>query len=172
MVWLYTANFLQRTCWHGADSWRCCSGGLYIPIKYRLIYQQRPSGMSCLHLNVKHLDWWQSLSTASTDSKSKITWWEWIVTLEACLGRNDTSIMNCSLSKLASYRLKNIILHCMGDFSCARTSIRGQETPGRERSSGAINTWAVSQYPILCDADLESARTSMTCQEMLQLCYN
>jgi hypothetical protein len=127
--------------------------------------------MSCLHLNVKFLDWWWSVCTASTDSKSKNIWWEWSVAIEACLGWYEASIMSRSLSTLTSYKSKNIILDWMGDFGCARTSIRGQETLSRERCSIARNIWAVSQYPTHCNADLESARTSMICQDKLQLCY-
>jgi len=190
MVELYRATFLQQTSWHGADSSRHFSDRLHIPIRHRLIYQQRLSGMSCLHLNVKCLDRWQSVCTSSTDSKSKNTWWEWrklkytvhyrlgymrfggvFVAREACLGWNDAFIMSRSLSKLASYKSKNIILDWMVDISCARNSIRGQEIPGRESCSLAMNTWAVSQYPTQCDADLEPARTSMICQQKLQLCY-
>jgi len=79
--------------------------------------------------------------------------------------------MSHSLWMLASYKSKNIILDWIVCFSCARTAIRGQETPGRESCSWAMNTWSVSQYPTLCNADLESARTSIICQQKLQLCY-
>jgi len=146
--------------------------------------------MSRLHLKVKCLDWLQSVCTASTDSKSKKTWWEWrkltykvhytmgymcfggvFVALEVYLGLNDTSRISCSLSKLASYKSKNIILDWMVDFSWARTSIRGQEIPGRESCSFAMNTWAVPQYLTLCDADLDCAQTSMISQKKLQLHY-
>jgi hypothetical protein len=128
--------------------------------------------MSRLHRNVKCHDWWQSVCTTSNVSKSKKTWWEWSAALEACLGRNDTSIMSRSLSKLATYKSKNIILDWIGDCSCARTSIRGEETPGRVRCSLALNSWAVSQYLTLCNEDLVSAWTSMISQQKLQLCYN
>jgi len=149
IVQLYRATFLQWTTWHRADSWRHFSGGLHITINHRLIDQQRSSGISRLHLNMMCLEWWQSVCTESTDWKSKKTWWEWrkltytvhyklgyrrfsgiFVALELCLGWNNTSIMSCSLPKLASYKSKNIIWDWMVDFSCTRTSIRGQEIPG------------------------------------------
>jgi len=93
------------------------------------------------------------------------------VTLKACLGRNDTSIMIRSMSSLATYKSKNIILDWMVDFSCARTAIKDQELLGRESCRWAMNTWAVTQYSTLCDADLESAQTSMICQQKQHLCY-
>jgi len=148
------------------------------------------SGMSRLHLKAKCLDGWQFVCTVSTDSKSKKTWWEWskleskvhyrlgymcfsgvFVTLEACLGRNDTSIMSRSLSMLASYKSKNVILDCIADLSCARTSIIGQEIPGSESCSLAMNTSAMSQSLTLWDADLRCAWTSLICQQKLWLCY-
>jgi hypothetical protein len=63
-----------------------------------------------------------------------------LVAVEVCLGRNNTSIMRCGLSKQALYKSKNIILDWMVDFSHARTSIRGEEIPGRESCSLKINT--------------------------------
>jgi len=146
------------------------------------------SGMSRLHLKVKCID--RSVCTASTDSKSTKTWWEWsklqykvhyglgymrigglFVALEVCLGWNDTSILSCSLSELASYKSKNLILDWIADLSCARTLIMGQEIPGSESCSLAMNIWAVSQSPTLWDGDLRCARTSMKCQQKLRLCY-
>ena len=187
---LYRVTFLQWTSWHAVHSSSDFSRRLPIPIKQRLIYLQMPRGMSRVHLNVKYLDRWQSVCTECTDSKSMNTWWEWrnltykahytlgsmhfggvLVALKACLGWNVTSIMSRSLSKLASYNSTNIILDWMVDFRCARTSIRGQEEPSRASCSIAMNTWAVSQYPTLCDANLECARTSMIWQQKLQLCY-
>jgi len=130
--------------------------------------------MSRLHLNVKSLDWWQSECTESTDSMLKKTWWVWrkvkytvhnrlghipihgvFVALEACLGRNDISILSRSLPKLASYKYKDLTLDWIADYSCARTSIIGQEIPGSESCSFGMNTCAVSQYPTHWDADLE-----------------
>jgi len=63
--------------WHRANNLRHLSGGLHIPIKHRLIYLQRASGMSRLHLNVQCLERCQSVCTASTNSKPKRTWWKW-----------------------------------------------------------------------------------------------
>jgi len=85
-------------------------------------------------------------------------------------GRNDTSIISRILWKFAFYKSKNISLDWMVDFSCARTSIRGQEIPGRESCSLAMKTGAMFQCPTLCDSDLECAQSSMICQQTLQLC--
>jgi len=146
--------------------------------------------MSRLHYHGKCLDWRRSACTASTDSKSKKTWWDWttqthyvhcqlgyipfsgdLVALVGCLGRNDTSIMSHSLSKLASYKAKNLILDWIANLSLARTWNVGQEVHGSVTVSLALNIRAVSQYPTLHNADLRCARTSMICQQMLQLCY-
>jgi len=137
--------------------------------------------MSCLHLNVKCLHRWQSVCTASTDSKSKKTRWEWrkpkykvhnrlgyrcfggiFAALEACQGRNDTSIMCRSLSMLPSYRSKNLIVDWIADLSCARTSIRDLEIPGCKSCHLTMNTWAMSQYLTPWDADLRFALTSVS----------
>jgi len=146
--------------------------------------------MSCLHLNVKCLNRSQIVCTVSTDSKLKQIWWErrklqytvqyrlWYmcfsgicVAPEVCLGRNDTSIMSRRLSKWALNKSKNLILDWIADRGCAGTSIRGQEIPGSERCSLAMNTWAASWSPTLWDADLRCARTSRICQQWLPLCY-
>jgi len=159
-------------------------------MKHSLIYQQRPSGMCRLHLHVMHSDRWHSVSTVTTDPKSKKAWSGWrklkykghyrqgymcfggvFVTLEACLGRNAISIMSRSLSTLALYKSKNLILDWMADLSCARTSIRGQELHGSKSFSLATNTWALFQDLSLCDADLRCTRTPMISQQTLQLCY-
>jgi hypothetical protein len=180
MVELYRVTFLQRTSWHRADSSRHFSGGLHIRINHRLIYLQRLRGMSRPHQNVKCLDRWQSVCTASTDSKSKNTRWEWwklkntehyrlgnrqfsgvFVAIEVFLGRNNTSILNCSFSKMTSYKSKNIILDWIVYCCCARTSIRGHEIPASARCCFALNLQAVSQYPTHCNADVESSQTSM-----------
>jgi len=121
--------------------------------------------MSHLHLTVKCLARWQDVCTASTESKSKKTWWEWckliynvqygmeymhigglFVTLEECLGRNDTSIISGSLSMLASYKSKNLILHWIAYHTCSWTWILGQEIPVSEGCSCALNTQAMSPY--------------------------
>jgi len=91
-------------------------------------------------------------------------WGGVFVAVEVCLGRNDTSIMSRSLSMLASQISKTIILDWMVDFSCARTSIRGHEIPGRKCCSLTMNTWPMSQYPTLCEVDHKCVRTSMKCQ--------
>jgi hypothetical protein len=49
--------------WHVANSFKHFSGGLHIPIMHRLIFQQRPNGMSHLHRDVQCPDWWQSMCT-------------------------------------------------------------------------------------------------------------
>jgi len=165
------ASFLQQTSWYGGDCSRHFCGDLHIPIKHRFIKYQRQCGMSRLHLNMKCLDRWQSVCTVYTDSKSKKRWWEWsklqynvhyrvafmhfvglFVTLEACLGWNDTVIMSCSLSKLASYKSKNLNLDWIADLSCIWTSIKGWEMSGSESYSLAMNTRAMSPYLTLLDA--------------------
>jgi len=129
--------------------------------------------MRRLHLNVNCLDKWQSVGTVSNDSKLKIMWWEWsklkgkvhyglrymhsdgfFVGLEMCLRCNYTSILSRNLSKLASYKSKNIILDWIADLSFAWTSIKGQENPVSESCSLAMNIQVMSQYPILQDAEL------------------
>jgi len=161
---------------------------LDIPIKHRLIYQQRASGMSRLHLDMMCLDRWQSVCSASTNSMSKRTWWERrklkhtvhfrlgytgfggvFLALEACLGWNNSFIISRSMSRLASYKSKNDILDLMADLSYARTEIRGQIIPSCASCSLAMNTSAVSLYPTLRNADLRCARTSMIFQRKLQL---
>jgi len=146
--------------------------------------------MSRLYLNVMCHEKWQSVYTASTDSQSNETQWEWrqpkysthyrlqymhcvgiVVTLEACLGQNDTSTMCHSLSKLALFKSNNLILEWMADHSGARTSIIGQEIPGSESCSLAINTGAMSRYPTVCDAYQRGVRTLMVSHQTLRLCY-
>jgi len=55
-----------------------------------------------------------------------------LVTVEACLGWNDISIMSHSLSKLAYDKSKNIILDWIEDLSCPWTRIIGQDIPTQE----------------------------------------
>jgi len=145
--------------------------------------------MSRLHLNVQCLERWQSVCTASTDSKPKKTFMRmkqtkikralWsgehalrrlIVAVEACLTWNETFIMSCSLPKLSSLKSKNVIRDWIADLSCAWTSIIGQNLPSSERCSFAMNTQAVSQSPTLWDAYLRCARTTMIFLHKLQLC--
>jgi len=84
-----------------------------------------------------------------------------IVAFDTCLGWNDTCIMRCSLSKLASDKSKNVILDWIADLSCAQTSIIGQDKPSSTSCSVAVNTQRVSQSPTRGDVDLMCARTSM-----------
>ena len=131
------------------------------------------------------------MSTACTNSESKETWWEWsklnytkcttyckymlfggyFVALEACLHWNDTSIMICSLSKLASDISKKLILDRIEDLSCAWSSIMGQENPASEDCIWAGKSWAMSQHPTLWDAGPRCAITSMIWQQELRLCH-
>ena len=83
-----------------------------------------------------------------------------------------TSIMTCSLSKLASYISTKLILDRIADLCCEWSSSIGHENLSRERSIRAKNTQAMSQLPTLWDADQRYARTSMICQQMLRLCHN
>jgi len=62
------------------------------------------------------------------------------VTLEAFLGRNDPFILRLSLSKLALYKSKNVILDWIADLSCASRSIIGQQIPGSGSCSFAMKT--------------------------------
>jgi len=94
-----------------------------------------------------------------------------LVALEACLGWNDTSIMTRSLSKLASYISKKLILDRIKDLSCAWCSIIGQENPSSESCIWAKNTQALSELLTLWDVDQRCARTSMICQQTLRLCH-
>jgi len=57
-----------------------------------------------------------------------------------------TSIMTRSLSKLASYISKKLILDRIEDLSCEWSSIIGQENHGSESGIGAKNTQAMSQF--------------------------
>jgi len=59
-----------------------------------------------------------------------------------------------SLSKLALYKSKNLILHWIADFSGTWTSILGHEMPSRTRCSTVPNNQVVPLIPTLSDADL------------------
>ena len=107
-------------------------------------------GMSRLHLKVKGLD--RSGCTASTDSKSKKSRWEWsklkskvhcglgymrigglFVALEAYLSQNDISIMSRSLSKLPLKISKKLTLDWIGKFQlCLNFNLRPGHTQQRK----------------------------------------
>ena len=150
--------------------------------------------MSHLHLNVQCLERWQSVCTASTDSKSKKTWWEWSklkykVRYEVgnlCFGGVLSQLRRtwpgmrhsqwvASLPKLTSLKSKHVILDWIADLSCAWTSIIrqiiGQDIPSSERSSFTMNTRAMSQTPRPGHADLRCARTTMIFLHKLQCCH-
>jgi len=129
-------------CWLGAEHYRHSSSSINIWITHRLLYWKRPRMMSCRDLNVKCLDWWQSVCTATTDSKSKTVhmrmnrmtiyialhaWGhvlQWLICCsEACLDWNHTSKMIYGLSKLTWSKSRNIILDRIADLRCGRTSI-------------------------------------------------
>ena len=81
------------------------------------------------------------------------------------------SIMTGSLSKLASYISKKLILERFEDLSWEWSSIIGRENPSSGSGIWAKNTRAMSQLPTLWDADQRCARTSMICQQKLRICH-
>jgi len=145
--------------------------------------------MSHLHLKLKCLN--RSVYTVSTNSKLKKTRWEWsklkytkcttyykyirlggsLVTLKIFLGWNAIFIMTHSLSKLASYTSKKLILNWIKYLSCPWSSMIGQENPRTASNICAKITRAMSQLLTLWDMHQRFTRTLIICQQMLRHCY-
>ena len=91
--------------------------------------------------------------------------------LRCAWARTIQSIMTCSLSMLASYISKKLILDRIEDLSCAWSSIIGKENPNGESTIWVQTTRAVSQLPTQRDANRKCARTGMICLQKLRLCH-
>jgi hypothetical protein len=98
-----------------------------------------------------------------------------IVTVVACLTRNETFTISRSLPKLTWLKSQNLILDWIADLICAWNSIIrqiiGQDISSSKRCSLATNTRAKSQSPILWDADQRCAWTPMIFLHKLQRCH-